>query len=172
MKHLELVKPTLLLEKEYWEMIKDWKKQGEKPSPWTIALEEENLSHIINRLEEYEKGIGLESHHVEHSTYWLVENHRLIGAVNIRHRLNDYFLKYDGHIGGGIRPSERKKGYATKMLELAIEKARQHGINPILVTCDKGNKGSEKTLIKCGGIEDTETITDSGFVIRRFWFHK
>ena len=42
----------------------------------------------------------------------------LLGAVNIRHCLNDYLLKYGGHIGDGIRPSERGKGYATNRILL------------------------------------------------------
>ena len=51
---------------------------------------------------------------------WLI-GYTMVGAVNIRHYLNEYLLKYGGHIGDGIRPSERRKGYATKMISLALE---------------------------------------------------
>ena len=56
----------------------------------------------------------------------------MVGAVNIRHDLNDYLLKYGGHIGDGIRPSERRKGYATEMIRLALEECRKLGLTRVL----------------------------------------
>ena len=45
---------------------------------------------------------------------------RLIGMIDIRHRLNDYLLNFGGHIGYSIRKSERQQGYATEMLALSL----------------------------------------------------
>ena len=44
------------------------------------------------------------------------ERNILVGAINIRHYLNDHLLKFGGHIGDGVRPSERRKGIATRMI--------------------------------------------------------
>jgi predicted acetyltransferase len=74
-----------------------------------------------------------------------------------------------GHIGYGIRPSERQKGFATELLRLALEKTRELGINRVLVVCDAINVGSEKTIQKNGGIEDTDFVEDDGNVIKRYW---
>lgn len=72
-------------------------------------------------------------------------------------------------IGYGIRPLERWKGYATKLLELSLIEAKKLGINDVLVVCDAGNLGSERTIIKNGGMPDTDYIEEDGNVIKRYW---
>lgn len=87
---------------------------------------------------------------------------------SIRHRLNEHLLRIGGHIGYGIRPSERNKGYATMQLALALDKAKEMGLTRVLLTCDKYNIGSAKTIINNGGILDSEDIID-GIEIQRYW---
>ena len=83
------------------------------------------LSDFDYHLEYKEPQEGL----VPDSTFFCFDEKRnlMVGAVNIRHDLNDYLLKYGGHIGDGIRPSERRKGYATEMIRLALEECRNWG---------------------------------------------
>lgn len=79
-------------------------------------------------------------------------------------------LKFDGHIGGGIRPSDRSKGYATIMLSLSLDITRDmRRMNRVLITCNKDNIASEKTIIKNGGVFETKEIEDNGNIVRRFW---
>ncbi|UUZ86883.1 GNAT family N-acetyltransferase [Paenibacillus sp. P26] len=107
---------------------------------------------------------------VPHTTYWLVnEEKKVLGAVNIRHRLNAKLLNSGGHIGYGIRPSERRKGLATALLHLALQKTRELGLDQVLVVCDKGNIGSERTILKNGGVFDSEYMEPNGNIVRRFW---
>jgi len=147
---ISLVKPTIELKDEYLDMIQDYIDNNEKPRPWTLKLDPSDFSSMLQKLEDFSNGIGLKENQVEHSTYWLVDNNRVIGAVNIRHRLNDYFLRIDGHIGGAIRPSYRGKGYGSIMLSLALDITRTMGMKKVLVTCNKDNKVSEKAIIKKG----------------------
>ena len=166
---IALIKPTIELKNEYLDMINDWKVNNEKPNPGTLKLDTTNFPMMIEKLDGFTRGIGLDENHVKHSTYWLVDNNRVIGAVNIRHRLNDYLLKFDGHIGGGIRPSERSKGYATLMLSLSLDITKDMGMNKVLITCNKDNIASEKTIIKNGGVFESEEIEDNGNIVSRFW---
>ena len=94
---------------------------------------------------------------------------KIVGTINIRYKLNDYLLRIGGHIGYGIRPSERCKGYATKMLALALEKCRELGIDKALVTCDKDNLGSAKTIINNGGVLENEYTESDGNIVQRYW---
>ena len=94
---------------------------------------------------------------------------RLLGAVNIRHYLNDSLLKEGGHIGDGIRPSERRKGYATEMIRMALTECKKLGIEKVLMTCDKDNIGSARSIIKNGGILENEFVNSEGNIEQRYW---
>ena len=92
----------------------------------------------------------------------------IVGAVNIRHYLNDALLLNGGHIGDGVRPSQRRKGIATKMIALALDECRKLGIKRVLMVCDKENIGSAKSIQKNGGILENEVTVD-GIVEQRYW---
>lgn len=98
---------------------------------------------------------------------------RVVGIINCRSVLTEFLLQYGGHIGYCIRPSERRKGYAKEMLHLALEKYREAGEKKVLVTCDKSNLGSQRTILANGGIlenevEDTVGLGETG-IIQRYW---
>lgn len=92
----------------------------------------------------------------------------MCGAINIRHYLNDQLLLNGGHIGDGVRPSERRKGIATKMIALALQECKKMGISRVLMVCDKDNIGSAKSIQKNNGILENEVIVD-GVVEQRYW---
>ena len=92
----------------------------------------------------------------------------MVGAINIRHDLNDWLLQYGGHIGDGIRPSERRKGYASQMIQLGLIECKKLGIDKVLMICDKDNIGSAKSIMNNGGILENEIIHDQK-IIQRYW---
>lgn len=165
-----LARPTMELETEYLSFYQEWKESGEDMIPWVIGKDPSNFQDMIQFLLDSEKGINLPDNWVPDSTFWLVnDDKKVIGAVNIRHRLTEKLFNCGGHIGYGIRPSERRKGYATKLLSLSLEKAKELGIQKVLVVCDKSNIGSEKTILNNGGIPDTDFIEENGNIIKRYW---
>ena len=103
------------------------------------------------------------------SVYFAIENDKILGTIAVRNYLNEELLNTGGHIGYGIRPSERLKGYGTKMLSLALEKCRELDIAKVLVTCDKVNTASAKTAMKNGGVLENEFIEDDGNIVQRYW---
>ena len=103
------------------------------------------------------------------TVYFGVQDGKIVGTIQIRHKLNQFLLKTYGHIGYGVRPSERCKGYATKMLALALEKCRDLGIEKALVSCDRDNIGSVKTILKNGGVFEKEFAEDNGNIVHQYW---
>lgn len=80
------------------------------------------------------------------------ERDRLMGAANVHHYLNEGLLATGDHIGdGGIRPSDRRHGYGTRLVTLALKECRRLGIDRVLMCCDKDNVGSAKTIARNGG---------------------
>lgn len=93
----------------------------------------------------------------------------MLGAISIRPQEQGESLWINGHCGYGIRLSERRKGYATRMLRMAVEILQGQGINPVIVTCDQENIASEKTIIHCGGVQVGEIMDpDTGEINRIF----
>lgn len=167
---LILIKPTVRLKKEYLSFYQEWKDSGENMVPWVISKDPSDFEAMVQSLLDAEKGENLPANWVPDSTYWLIDqNDRILGAVNIRHRLTEKLFQTGGHIGYGIRPSERRRGYATKLLALSLEIVKELGISKVLVTCDESNIGSEKTILNNGGIEDDHFVEEDGNVVRRFW---
>ena len=103
------------------------------------------------------------------SVYFAMAGSTIIGSIAIRNYLNESLLKTGGHIGYGIRPSERRKGYGTKMLALALEKCRELGFDKVLVTCDKDNTASAKTALRGGGVLENEITEEDGNIVQRYW---
>ena len=97
-------------------------------------------------------------------------DNKIIGMVNLRHYLNDYLKNIGGHIGYGIRPTERRKGYAKIQLYLALIKAQKLGIDKVMVDCVNTNTGSEKTIIALGGVFDREVYENNKNVtLNNYW---
>ena len=71
--------------------------------------------------------------------------------IDLRHELNG-FLKDFGHSGYSVRPSERRKGYATRMLEMIREVAKNAGLPSLQLSVERTNEPSVKTIVKNGGV--------------------
>ena len=88
----------------------------------------------------------------------------------VRHFLNETLEKYGGHIGYSIRPSERRKGYAKKMLKAALPFCRELGLRQVLITCREDNIASERTILANGGVyESTVREPEKDVRLKRFW---
>ena len=148
-------------ELEYLIYIKEWEDSGEKIVPMASARAEVSFDDFLKRMRERETDEIREKGLVPATLYFLVdEKNKICGALDIRHELNEYLEKFGGHIGYGIAPSERKKGYAKIQLKLALEKTKKIGLKKVLITCDDNNIGSAKTIEACGGIYN-DTLADA-----------
>ena len=144
-----------------------WNATGEKIVPYAIrVMDYHDFERYCDAIELKEPRGGL----VPSSTFFCLDEERniMVGAVNIRHYLNDSLLLNGGHIGDGVRPSERRKGIATAMIGLALEKCQKLGIDKVLMVCSKDNIGSAKSIIKNGGVLENEVYEDD-VLTQRYW---
>ena len=103
--------------------------------------------------------------------FWLVRGGTaIVGTSQLRHTLTPDLEHEGGHIGYNIRPSQRRKGYGTRLLGLLLGKARGLGLQRVLLTCDTDNVASARIIEKNGGRLDSDGISGkSGKPISRYW---
>lgn len=92
----------------------------------------------------------------------------LIGRASIRHSLNGFLLNFGGHIGYGVRPKFRRRGFATEILRQSLQYIHELGVTDVLVTCDEENIGSSKVIESQGGILENR-VDYEGTLKRRYW---
>ena len=108
-------------------------------------------------------------------TYFYIreEDDKILGMINMRLALNEFLKREGGHIGYCIRPTERRKHYATDMLNDALRIYDTLGIKDIILTCDKSNIASAGVIKNCNGELVAEFYSDTfkeeiqKYVIRR-----
>lgn len=139
--------------------------------PWPLTQLVEDFPAYVTFLKDSSLGVGLKDGWVPSSTYFLVNGScRILGVANLRHRLTEHLLREGGHIGYSVRPSERRKGHATAMCAMVLEKAREMGIERVLITCDKDNLASARVIQKNVGVLENETISnETGKIKQRYW---
>ena len=165
---IRLVKLTVEYKAQLFEMLDEWFVSDDtNRSPYAIFKNDyHDFDNYLDRLDVKESDGRL----VPDSTFFALDIKRniFVGAINIRHYLNERLLLDGGHIGDGVRPSERRKGYATEMIGLGLKECKKLGINKVLMICDKDNIGSKKSIIRNGGILENEVEVD-GEVLQRYW---
>lgn len=173
MKELKLVFPTESHKTLWLDFIYEFVQNNEQIIPWAARCGDGTFESFLALTRQYASGEDIPPEFVPSTTYFLMDEDEnvILGAANIRHALNDSLINVGGHIGYGVAPSKRRNGYATRMLALALERCREMGIKSALVTCDKTNIGSAKTILNNGGILEDEFTEKSGNVVQRYWIN-
>src|SRR5699024_1247324 len=107
---------------------------------------------------------------VDNTTFFLIDDEEIIGAVNIRHHLNDSLKKVGGHVSYGIRKKYRGKGYGNKILKKALDYLSRIGVQEALITCNADNEISLSVIEHNGGEEIEPYTKEDGTTTRRFLF--
>ena len=116
------------------------------------------------------EGISLPENYVPATQFLAIRtsDNKLVGLIQIRHKLNPFLLEYCGHIGYNVTPEERGNGYATEMLALALKHCKKLGLGRVMVSCADYNKASARVIQKNGGVFDSETEYN-GTILHRYW---
>lgn len=129
-----------------------------------------NFSKYIELLNQNEKGLQLAPGLVLDTSLFAFLDSEIVGRVSLRHELNDLLFQVGGHIGYGVLPRFRRRGFATQMLKLTLPLAKQIGIHRVLVTCDENNLGSIKIIEASGGIlENVINVDENKPAKCRYW---
>ncbi|MGG1608482.1 GNAT family N-acetyltransferase [Bacillus wiedmannii] len=167
---MKLLKPT----NEYSEQIMEYREAflhaDEQPHGSSSLQNFAALDEWFEKVSKQELGENLQGNRVPSSQFLSFEKGELVGFVNIRQRLNEELLQESGHIGYSVHPNKRRQGYATKQLKLALYEAQKLGLQKVLITCDKANIASAKTIQKVGGVLENEVVSShTEEIVQRYW---
>lgn len=163
---IALIEPNERYLRSYKEAYQEYIASGVS----TYGMTDAGACNIFEKYDNYRNARNLKPDRVGSDFYWLVDDEKdyFIGEVAVRHRLNDTLLLRGGHIGYVIRCSAWGKGYGTRMLKLALEKAKQRGISRVLITCNDSNLASARVMEKNGLVLENIVNVD-GILTRRYW---
>jgi predicted acetyltransferase len=157
METLRLIEPTPDLEAEFREMAAEWREAGQDRFADAFG----DFRAYVDALARQQDSQDLPPDWVPWSTFWLLsEEGRVVGTSRLRYWLVPHLEMEGGHIGYDVRPSARGQGYGRALLALTLEKARDLGLEEVLVTCDRDNVASVRVIEKNGGQKIGQTVPD------------
>jgi len=167
---MKLEFPEKKHEKEHMNMLQDFLDNKEEIIPFSANLQEwETYDGFLERTKNRREGRNLEPGEVRSILYSLIDDdEKVVWVITIRPELNDGLRFNAGNIGYSVKYSERRKGYATTWLALALQKCKELWLEKVLLTCRKDNIGSLKTIIKNWWIRDSE-YENEGHTKERYW---
>jgi len=167
--NLELVKLSKEYKDLFYEMMDEWMSFDDyNRSPSVIRrYDYHDFNSYVDQIDRKEEIDG----YPKNSVFFCIDRdkNKMIGAVDLRLYMTANTCHDGGHIGDGIRPSERGKGYGTAVMGLALEKCKEYGINKVLITCNKDNIASKKAIINNGGIYEYDITDEDGTIEERYW---
>ena len=169
--NLRLIAPVKSDESEFNDMMREWSSADENIYPAVFTRYKPSFDDFLTHLNKCRSSTGLAENVVPNTTLILRDDAgRIYGGVTIRHYLNAHLNNYGGHIGMGIRPSERGKGYELHMFRLAVIRARELGISKLLITYEKDNLIMDEIMCAVGALYDSTVYSESvEKEIDRYW---
>ncbi|GAA1454779.1 GNAT family N-acetyltransferase [Nesterenkonia lacusekhoensis] len=130
---------------------------------------EQSWEDYLEGLRREHEGVDLAPGRVPATMFLGTVGEEVVGRVHIRHELTPTLREMGGHIGYAVRPQHRRRGYATQMLRLGLQKLRELGVEQALVTCEDTNLGSIRTIEACGGVLEDIAGQPGTAPMRRYW---
>jgi len=168
--NLQLIRPTDTLQEEFLAFRAEF--PADQEIPGFASMSTGDFAVDVRNALNHAKGIDLPDGWVPANTFWLIRNGKtILGILQLRHALTPFLEAEGGHIGYSVRPSERGKGYASRMLAMALDEARRVGLRRVLITCDRRNVASARVIRKNAGRLENEVVSrrpDREFT-QRYW---
>ena len=157
---LQPVEPHLACEQAIWAFREDYIAAGEGVETLGSLAQCESVREWLEKIAPFREEATTPPGRVP-TRFYLYQREadgKIVGLVQIRQPLNEYYEKFAGHIGYTVCPSERRKGYASQLLQSALGLCHEMGVADVLVCCAPENEASRRTILRCGGVQQDTAV--------------
>ncbi len=163
---IALIRPTLDLCADFRALAEDFLAKGDGRYRDAAC----DVPAFVEMCRDHSLGRNLPADWVPQTTFWLVRDaQRILGCSRLRHRLTQFLAERGGHIGYDVRPSERRRRYGTRLLQLTLPEARRIGLTRVLITADETNVPSWRIIENNGGQREAGLFSSESGALRRYW---
>ncbi len=168
---VKLVAPSVEYAKTVLETLAEYAEHGMDHEYENQSVAAVDFPRFVRELQRSGSGECQEPNTVPESYFWLIDDEgQHVGDVSVRHYLSERLLREGGHVSYTVRPSQRRKGYGTALLQLILPKAAGLGLRRVLVLCYEDNSPSIKIIERMGGrLEDRIIAEGNGRAVLRYW---
>lgn len=135
-------------------------------------LDHRSFDDVIAEFQREADGVDLGPGRVRSDFLVAEVNGEVVGRTSIRYELTEFLRQLGGHVGFGVAPGHRRRGYATAILQQSLERLHDRGVEDVLVTCDDTNSASAAVIERCSGILEKTVDRPDGGLTRRYWISR
>ncbi len=149
--------------------LKAW---GGEERKWHTFVWTEGMTHEapLRRLSDDFRGVNLETDRIPHTMLYGFLDGVIVGRCSVRHELNDFLRNFGGHLGYGVAPPFRRKGFGGQLFSAGRLHLKSLGVDRAFMTCGFDNFASRKMIEDAGGIFQDEVVDPSDqSLTRRYW---
>lgn len=123
-------------------------------------MTKEQFPAYVQQLHDQSAGKNLKEGYVPSKEFWIIDSEGYAGRIILGLSFTPDPDRVGNHVGYAVRPSKRRKGYASKALQCLLDEAGKLDISKLMPICDAANVASRKVIEKNGGVLLDRTAND------------
>lgn len=147
---ISLEEPSVMYVDSFFVAMAEFEVEGRPQVP--AGMRTDQFSAYVEGLHDLAAGRNLPTGYIPSKEFWIIDGDGYAGRIILGLSYYPSPERLGHHVGYAVRPSKRRRGYATQALRLMLEEANKLGIYRLMPTCGQDNVASRKVIEANGGV--------------------